>query len=1039
MKRNTLLSAVLTFVIVATLGRVAEAQSTTLADILYAGNVLPNLEPDPAKRWTAEVSGSPSSIGFENGTDFLRIVDTSSTLAIYQRLESAATSTNRVDFEFRARFFGAQSNACFGHADENFRYVVWKLNTGGMQIQSGTGPTIPVPDLSQWHVYRAERDGMNVVRFYIDGNLVAAKAYLDLQQRSGRAKSIHFGACGTADTANFDLDYLRYSITPASPEPSEVFYPGDTLPNRDPIAPWRADPSDVTGGVSLSGDGLLLFRDTSSQVSIYQRNVTALQSGASWTIEFRANYRSGTLWVAALSELNGRWAGICFGDLSHHNVVTDCGGLGISSTSLSLTIAGVDPRGWHTWRVEKDGLVEARIYRDGLLIRTAPYTQLPMATARKGAAIFGAGGTATTADVDLDYLHYRIGPVTPVNNAPVANNQSVTTNEDTSASITLTGSDPDGNSLTFSVVSSPSHGTLTGAVPNLTYTPAANYYGSDGFAFKATDGTLDSNIATVSLTINSVNDAAVASSQSVTTNEDTAAAITLAGSDVDGDSLTFSVVGSPGHGALSGTAPNLTYTPAPNYSGSDSFTFKSNDGSMDSNIATVSITVMPVNDAPVATPQSFTTDEDVAKTITLVGSDFDGDTISFNVVTPPSHGTLSGTAPNLIYTPAANYYGSDNLTFKTNDGGLDSNTATVSITVTPVNDAPVATAQSFTTDEDVAKAITLTGSDIDGDAITFSVVANPTHGSLGGTAPNLTYTPAANYFGSDTFTFKTNDGTMDSNIATVSLTINSVNDPPVALGSTVVTLEDNTVVVTLSGSDVDGDSLSFTVMASPAHGALAGSPPALTYSPAPNYNGPDQFTFVASDGSTTSAAATINITVTPVNDAPDAIDDQVTLTVTSVTVAVLSNDVDIDGDRLSISTTSAGNYGTTAANPNGTITYVLRRYAMGTDTFSYSVVDGNGGTDTAKVIVALRLSPSDGIGLVIGQIATLDLNNGEKNSLSSKLSAAQRSLSSGNRQAASGQLGAVINEIQALQRSGRLDGSTAEALLAQLRAIQEGI
>lgn len=179
------------------------------------------------------------------------------------------------------------------------------------------------------------------------------------------------------------------------------------------------------------------------------------------------------------------------------------------------------------------------------------------------------------------------------------------------------------------------------------------------------------------------NQAPTANSQSVTTNEETPKAITLAGTDPQGTSLTYTVLTSPAHGTLSGTAPNLTYTPAANYAGSDSFTFKVNDGSLDSPAATVSITVTNVNDAPVANAQSVTTTKNTAKTITLTGSDTEGSTLSFFVVANPSHGTLSGTVPNLTYLPATDYTGSDSFTFKVNDGSLDSSTVTVTITVNP--------------------------------------------------------------------------------------------------------------------------------------------------------------------------------------------------------------------------------------------------------------------------------------------------------------------------------------------------------------------
>ncbi len=171
------------------------------------------------------------------------------------------------------------------------------------------------------------------------------------------------------------------------------------------------------------------------------------------------------------------------------------------------------------------------------------------------------------------------------------------------------------------------------------------------------------------------NNPPTANAQSVTTSEDSVRAITLTGSDPDSDPLTFSVVSNPGHGTLSGTAPNLTYTPAPNYNGPDSFTFKVNDGIVDSTPASVSITVTAVNDAPVANSQSVATTEDTAKAITLTGSDVDGNPLTYSVVTYPSQGVLSGTAPNLTYTPAANYFGLDSFTFKVNDGILDSATS----------------------------------------------------------------------------------------------------------------------------------------------------------------------------------------------------------------------------------------------------------------------------------------------------------------------------------------------------------------------------
>ena len=180
-----------------------------------------------------------------------------------------------------------------------------------------------------------------------------------------------------------------------------------------------------------------------------------------------------------------------------------------------------------------------------------------------------------------------------------------------------------------------------------------------------------------------------ASSQSTSTNEDMAKAITLVGSDSDGDPVTFIVTTNPMHGTLSGTLPNITYTPAPNYNGADSFQFKTNDGTHDSNIATVSITINPVNDAPIANAQSVSTNQNTPLAITLTGSDIEtpASQLSFTVTVTPTHGLLTGTAPNLNYTPAAGYNGPDSLKFTVTDTGdgasppLSSSEATVLIDV----------------------------------------------------------------------------------------------------------------------------------------------------------------------------------------------------------------------------------------------------------------------------------------------------------------------------------------------------------------------
>src|SRR5439155_1283648 len=156
---------------------------------------------------------------------------------------------------------------------------------------------------------------------------------------------------------------------------------------------------------------------------------------------------------------------------------------------------------------------------------------------------------------------------------------------------------------------------------------------------------------------------------------------------------------------------------------------------------TFTITVLPVNDPPAANDQSLTSAEDTPLAITLTGSDIDGDPLSYSIVTAPAHGTLTGSGANRTYLPATNFFGADKFTFKATDGQLDSSDATITIQVTPVNDPPVANSQSITNNEDTALAITLTGSDVESDALTFRIVTPPAHGTLSGAGANQTYRP----------------------------------------------------------------------------------------------------------------------------------------------------------------------------------------------------------------------------------------------------------------------------------------------------------
>ena len=402
--------------------------------------------------------------------------------------------------------------------------------------------------------------------------------------------------------------------------------------------------------------------------------------------------------------------------------------------------------------------------------------------------------------------------------------------------------------------------------------------------------------------------------------------ITLAGTDDDGDTITYIIASLPSNGTLTdnGTAitsddlpktttgTDVVYTATSESATSDSFTFKVNDGTVDSDAATVTINTTLVNDKPVATAQTVEATEQTEKTITLAGTDAEGDTITYIVASLPTNGTLTdnGTAitsddlpktttgTDVVYTSTSDTATSDSFTFKVNDGIVDSDAATVTINITAVNDAPTATAQTVDATEDVAKTITLAGTDDDGDTITYIIASLPSNGTLtdNGTAitsddlpktttgTDVVYTATSESATSDSFTFKVNDGTVDSDAATVTINTTLVNDKPVATAQTVEATEQTEKTITLAGTDAEGDTITYIVASLPTNGTLTDNGTAITsddlpktttgtdvvYTSTSDTATSDSFTFKVNDGTVDSDAATVTINITAVNDAPTA-------------------------------------------------------------------------------------------------------------------------------------------------------------------------
>ena len=510
------------------------------------------------------------------------------------------------------------------------------------------------------------------------------------------------------------------------------------------------------------------------------------------------------------------------------------------------------------------------------LKRICPHVFLPGAINRKFALLL--------ALAILSVIALTFG-VSMLNDPPVAEPGSATTQEEKPVLINLMGSDPDGEQLTYNVVTGPSHGSLSGTAPNMTYTPALNYNGPDSFTFSVNDGKADSDQVTISVTVLAVNDAPIANPQSETTKVNKSVSAALTGSDVDGEPLMFIICKKPEHGTLTfdsnfSTNGNLIYEPLPNFTGPDSFTFKLNDGEVDSAPTTVSINVVP-NLLPVAEAHSATTVEDTPVEIRLMGSDPDSDPLAYSMVTDPSHGSLKGTAPNLTYTPNSNFYGLDSFTFKVNDGTVNSARATVSITVFPVNDPPVANGDTIVTQEDTpVVTIDVLANDTDIDNVgrylyldTFSVTA-VSQGTNGSVTINpdstLAYSPHANFYGNDVFTYTISDDKGRTDTARVNVTVNMVNDAPVITSAPVTTATVGALYTyDVNAVDPDvGDTLTYSLTTKTADMTINSTTGLIQWKP--TKVGDNKVAVKVADSNSTPTLDTQSFTIT-VNPAPPKI------------------------------------------------------------------------------------------------------------------------------------------------------------------------
>ncbi len=543
----------------------------------------------------------------------------------------------------------------------------------------------------------------------------------------------------------------------------------------------------------------------------------------------------------------------------------------------------------------------------------------------------------------------------------------------------------------------------------VTYTPAAdasgNGYASFTFQVSDTGGVSDGGINldptpnTITVNVTGINSAPSGTNHTVTMTEDTVHTFVASefgfsdANDSPADSLaavrittlpTSGVLRNNGATFAAGTsitvadiaANRLRFTPAADGNGAPyaSFTFQVRDdggtanGGVDldpsANVMTINVT--PQNDGPTAVDDTQTIAEDSGPaTIIVVGNDIDidGPPLAVTAKTDPDHGALTLVSGILTYTPDADFNGTDEFDYTVSDGTLDDE-GHVTITVTPVNDPPVAFDDTANMTEDPGpRVISVLGNDddIDGDTITVTTKTEPAHGTLTLVAGVLTYTPAANYFGADGFTYTISDGEF-TDIGAVAITVTSENDPPVADDDSVTVTRDtaaNPVGVLTNDSDVELDPLQITGKTNGAKGTvvITGGGTGLTYDPFTGYLGADSFTYTISDGNGGTDTATVTVNITGDNRAPNAVNDvgfSVPEGAAATVLDVLANDDDPDGDTFTVVARTNGARGITRVTAGGdAVTYDPNTGFYGTDSFTYTIQDAGGKIDTATVVVTV--------------------------------------------------------------------------------------
>ena len=743
--------------------------------------------------------------------------------------------------------------------------------------------------------------------------------------------------------------------------------PVNDAPVADPPLPPQTGVDGTAVSILVAGN----FKDADGDVLTF--SATGLPAGLS--INPTTGVISGTLDKNASQPNGGVYA---------VTVTANDGKGGTASTTFAYTISNPPPAANDdAGSTNEDTPVTVSVLANDTDPDADPLT-VTTASAANGKVVINPNGTITyTPNANFngsDTVTYTISDgnggtstaivtitVAPVNDAPVADPPlpPQTGVDGTPVSIPVAGNfkDVDGDVLTFSATGlpaglsiNPTTGVISGTIDKNASQPNGGVY---AVTVTASDGKGGTASTTFAYTI--TNPPPVAANDTASTPEDTPVTIPVLAndSDPDADPLTVTIASAANGTVVINPNGTITYTPNANFNGTDTITYTISDGNGGTSTATVTVTVAPVNDPPVARPDTAATNEDTPVRIPVLANDtdVDGNPLTVTAASAPNGTVVINPDGTVTYTPNPNFNGTDTITYTISDGQGGVSTTTVTVTVNAVNDPPVAVNDTGTTPEDTPVTLTVltNDTDVDGDKLTLTG-ATATNGTVtvnpDGT---ITFTPAPNFNGTAVVTYTISDGKGGTSTATATITVSPVNDPPVAANDLATANEDTPVRIPVlaNDTDVDGNPLTVTA-ASASNGTVVINPDgSVTYTPKPNFNGTDTITYTISDGQGGFSTATVTVTVAPVNDPPVAVNDNTTtLEDTPVNINVLGNDSDPDGDPLTVTGATAPN-GTVTINPDGTIRYTPNANFNGTDTITYTVSDGKGGTATATVTVTI--------------------------------------------------------------------------------------